>query len=140
MELYRAVDCVDYVGPEPRIPALPIVVTEPIRGYSISLMAPVDTGFAGYILVDRASYEKLGTAELPRENFGIYQTMAGPVVLRRARVFIQFGEGEFESYVETPLYGVGKLLVGRRTISKVDLALLGTKSRCCHLKLEEQRV
>ncbi|MEM2808250.1 MAG: hypothetical protein QXJ09_06970 [Candidatus Caldarchaeum sp.] len=26
MELFRAVDCVEYVGPEPRIPALPITI------------------------------------------------------------------------------------------------------------------
>jgi len=43
-------------------------------------------------LVDRAAYEKLGTAELPKENFGVYQTMAGPVVLRRARVFVELAD------------------------------------------------
>ena len=136
MEFYRASDCVDYVGSDPKIPALPMELAEPLHGYRVSLTAPVDTGFAGYILVDRATYERLRTAELPKQNFGIYQTMVGPVVLRRSRVVVQLAKKEFESYIETPLYGVGKVLVGRRILSKMNLAMLGTNGRCCHLKQE----
>ncbi len=133
MEFYRAIDCIEYVGHDPKIPALRIELTEPIRERRLTLTAPVDTGFAGYVLVDRLAYEQLGTAELPREQFGTYQTMAGPVVLRRSRAILRLGGREFESYVETPLHGVGRLLLGRSVLSKLDLALLGKVGRCCYL-------
>ncbi|MCS7145663.1 MAG: hypothetical protein RMJ28_06430 [Nitrososphaerota archaeon] len=68
MELLRAFDCLEYIGSEPKIPALSVSIIEPIGGYSESLTIPADTGFAGYILVDRGIYDKLGTAELPREH------------------------------------------------------------------------
>ncbi|MEM4415971.1 MAG: hypothetical protein QXH32_08425 [Candidatus Caldarchaeum sp.] len=54
MELFRAVDCVEYVGPEPRIPALRITITDPVKERTLSLTAPLDTGFAGYILEFRS--------------------------------------------------------------------------------------
>jgi len=44
---------------------------------------------------------------------------------------------EIEAYVETPMYGEGELLVGRRLMNKLDLGLLGSKSRICLLKEEK---
>jgi len=115
-----------------------IVLTEPVYGQSLTLTAPLDTGFAGHVLVDRATYEKLGTAELPKEFFGVYQTLAGPVVLRRSKVVLHIGAKDFESYLESPLYGAGKLLVGRSVLSKLDVALLGSTGSCCLLGAERQ--
>ncbi len=137
LEFYRALDCLEYVGHDPKIPALRVELREPVHERGLTLTAPVDTGFAGHILLDRAAYEHLGTAELPREQFGTYGTMAGPVVLRRSRVILLLGGKEFESYVETPLHGVGKLLLGRSVLSKLDLAFLGSAGRCCYLKAEK---
>ncbi|MEM4304201.1 MAG: hypothetical protein QXQ70_09965 [Candidatus Caldarchaeum sp.] len=134
VELFRAVDCVEYVGPEPRIPALRITITDPVKERTLSSTAPLDTGFAGYILVDQNTYDEFGTAELPREFFGVYRTLAGPVVLKRARVVARIGEAEFETYIETPLHGVGKLLIGRRIASKCDIMLLGSKHKLCLVK------
>lgn len=134
LEFFRAVDCRPYIGDEPKTPALEITVREPILGQQKEFAAPVDTGFAGYLLLPRDAYERLGAAELPREDFGVYATLAGPVVLRRALVTVAVGRVEMESYVETPMVGVGKLLVGRRLLSRLDLALLGTSERCCLLK------
>ena len=137
LELYRARDCVEYTGRDPRIPVLRVGLTEPIREEKISLIAPVDTGFAGYVLVARDTYEKLGTAELPRSLFGVYQTMAGPVVLRRSKIRLEVGGSENESYIESPLYGVGKLLIGRSVLSKLDLAFLGSVQRTCFITAEK---
>ena len=133
MELHRAIDCIEYVGQDPKIPALRIEITEPIGESRVALTAPLDTGFAGHVLVDRTTYERLGTAELPREEFGRYQTMAGPVVLRRSRIALRLAKKEFESYLETPLYGPGRLLLGRLVLSRLDLALFGISARCCRL-------
>ena len=137
MELYRALDCVGYVGEEPGLPALKVALSEPVGGKKASLTAPVDTGFAGYLLVDRATYEKFGTAELPREFFGAYSTMAGPVVLRRSREMIEVGGVEYETYLESPLYGGGKLLLGRSVLRRLEVALLGNKRSCCLIEEEK---
>lgn len=136
LELYRAIDCVEYVGQDPKIPALRVELTEPLHEHRVVLTAPVDTGFGGYILVDTKTYEQVGTAELPKNHFGTYQTMAGQIVLRRARVLFRLAGREFESYVETPLHGTGKILLGRRILHMFDLALFGSVDRCCHLSLE----
>lgn len=133
LELYRAGECLEYAGPEPRQPVLEISVSEPVTGQQEGLTLPIDTGFAGYILLTGALYEKFGTAELPREQFGVYRTMAGPVVLRRAKVYLRLRGRRVESYVETPVHGAGKLLVGRRVLQLLDLALLGIKNQCCQL-------
>ncbi|MDW7977685.1 MAG: hypothetical protein RMH74_02650 [Candidatus Caldarchaeum sp.] len=60
--------------------------------------------------------------------------MAGTVVLKRARVVVKLAGKEFETYVEAPLHGVGKLLLGRRVLSRIDLGLMGSKSQTCILK------
>ena len=135
MELFRVVDCTEYVGAEPKIPALRIQLTEPVFRRSKALIVPIDTGFAGYLLVPRDLYDEFGTLELPRDEFGTYSTLAGPIVLRRARVLVGLGNKTFETYIETPIYGVGKLLAGRRLLRRIDLALLGKKSLCCYLEL-----
>jgi len=116
-----------------------LVLTEPVSEQRVLLTAPVDTGFAGYVLVDRATYEKLGTAELPKEFFGSYQTLAGPVILRRSKVVLDVGAKRFESYLESPLHGDGKLLVGRSVLSKLDLALFGGFGSCCFLRAEKKQ-
>ncbi len=133
VELHRAIDCIEYIGQDPKMPALRIELTEPVGESRVALTAPLDTGFAGYVLVDRITYDRMGTAELPREQFGSYQTMAGPVVLRRSRITLRLAEREFESYLETPLYGPGRLLLGRLVLSRLDLALFGNSARCCRL-------
>lgn len=46
---------------------------------------------------------------------------------------------EMESFIETPLYGLGKLLLGRRVLSKLDVALLGKKAIACYLQEESHR-
>lgn len=126
----------EYVGAEPRIPALRIRVREPISKREKAMVSPVDTGFAGYLLVPKDIYDELGTAELPREEFGVYKTMVGHIVLRRAHVTVSIINREIESYIETPVQGVGKLLLGRRILSEIDVALLGKSERCCHLRPE----
>ncbi len=135
LELPRATECLEYVGQEPKIPALRITLEEPVYSRKEDLVIPIDTGFAGYVLLERPLYEKLSTAELPREEFGKYSTMAGLVILKRARVLIKIGDFSFETYIETPVFGRGKFLVGRKILKKLALALIGPKELCCRLKL-----
>ena len=57
-------------GQDQKILAPRIEISEPIGGSRVTLTAPLDTGFAGHVLADRTTYDRLGTAELPREQFG----------------------------------------------------------------------
>lgn len=131
MELLRAVRCLDYLTTDPPMPAVRVEVLEPIYGRSKSYVVPLDTGFAGYLMVPDSDYGELASMELAREAFGTYATLAGPVVMRRARVRLGLYGEQFESIVETPLHGGGKLLLGRRILNTVDLALLGKSGKAC---------
>lgn len=139
LEFFGAIECTEYVGHEPRMPSLELEVKEPLAGRKRRLIAPIDTGFAGYLLVPKLLYGELGTMELPREDFGVYTTMAGPIILRRAEVEIAVGKRrKLDSFIETPIQGNGKILAGRRIISELDLALLGGRAMCCQLKPKEK--
>lgn len=134
MELLRAVGCLQYSGSDPECPVLEVRAKESLFGREKAFTAPIDTGFAGYLLVPKALYAELGTMEVPREDFGVYSTMAGSVTLRRAEVKVIVGDKELDTFIETPLHGTGKMLLGRRILSELDLALLGRKHMCCHLR------
>ena len=133
VELFRAVRCLDYLPTEPPIPAVRIEVREPIYGRSKAYVAPLDTGFAGPLMVPDSDFGELASMELAREAFGTYATLAGPVVMRRARVWLSLYGQKFESIVETPLHGVRKLLVGRRLLNSLNLALFGRSGKACAL-------
>lgn len=134
LELFRAVDCIRYIGSEPKLPGLEIKVKESLFGRKKSFTAPIDTGFAGYLLLSSDVYSELGTMELPRVDFGVYSTLSGSITLRRAEVTLQVGNRELSTFIETPLHGTGKILLGRRVLSELNLALLGRTMMCCHLR------
>jgi predicted aspartyl protease len=131
VELLRAVRCLDYLATDPPMPAVRVEVSELVYGRTKGYVVPLDTGFAGYLMVPDSDYRELASMELAREAFGTYTTLAGPVVMRRARVRLGLYGQQFESLVETPLRGGGKLLLGRRILNAVDLALLGRSGRAC---------
>jgi predicted aspartyl protease len=137
VELLRAVRCVEYLPTDPPMPGIRVEVREPLYGRSKAYTVPLDTGFAGYLMVPGSEYGELATMELAREGFGTYATLAGPITMRRARVLLRLFEEEFESIVETPLHGGGKLLLGRRLLNLLDLALLGKSAKAC-LAVEER--
>ncbi|KPV62703.1 MAG: hypothetical protein AOA65_1685 [Candidatus Bathyarchaeota archaeon BA1] len=134
MELFRSIGCEVYIGPEPKIPALKVEARETVFERRKALIVPIDTGFAGYLLAPQDIYIELGTLELPREEFGVYTTLAGPIVLRRAEIKLSIKDEEIDTYIETPIFGAGKLLLGRRILSELNIALIGKKSLCCYLK------
>jgi predicted aspartyl protease len=124
-------ECVDYLDGE--APALRVVLKEPTRGLTEDLTVPIDTGFSGYVLLPGELYERLGSLELPEEEWGVYNTLAGKIVLRRSRVFMTISGDRRESYVETPLFCGGRLLVGRRVLEKLNLGLFGSRRETCAL-------
>jgi len=97
------------------------------------LDTPIDTGFAGFLLTPADIYAKLSELELPAEYFPTYSTLAGSIVMRRAKVRIWVFRRVLESFIETPMAGLGKLLVGRRILNSLQVALLGPDLRTCEL-------
>jgi len=134
VELLRTRDCIEYAGSEPRVPALNVTVHDPVTKEKSRLLAAIDTGFAGYLLTRKELYERFATAELPAEYFMVYSTMAGPVVLRKARATVEIGKLTVQAYIETPQHGPGRDLIGRRLLHAINIALLGEAENCCLLE------
>jgi predicted aspartyl protease len=134
VELFRTRGCLEYGGSEPRCPMLNVTVRNPITEDEDRLVVPVDTGFGGYLLLSKEVYDRFATAEVPAEDFMVYSTMAGPVVLRKARAALAIGGLTLQTYIETPYHGPGRDLIGRRLLRMVDIALLGERESCCLLE------
>lgn len=102
-----------------------------LLGEELELELPVDTGFEGSLLLDRETYEFFAVGELPREAWRIYRTLAGPLPMRAARAVAVIGGEKREVLVETPVYGLGKRLVGRELLNSLTLVLDGPRGLSC---------
>jgi len=96
---------------------------------------PVDTGFAGAMLLSREAFSYFERAELPESESRIYRTLIGPIPMRTARALLTLPHAdEMEILVDTPKYGVGKSLIGLRALDGTELFLSGRRSETCFLK------
>jgi predicted aspartyl protease len=98
-------------------------------------LAPIDTGFSGAVMLPKESYDFFVIGELPRRLWKEYRTMTGPLQMRVARAFVQTEEEHMvETVVETPLFGTGKLLLGRAVLNSLSLLLDGPARVSCQVK------
>jgi len=133
--LYRTRNCVDYDRTVvPNRPTIEVTVEAPISRSRISFEAPIDTGFSGYLLLSQEQYSRLSESELPSDHFLTYNTVMGRVQLRRSPVGLEVNGKRLSSFVETPVAGLGKLLVGRRVLAGLRVALLGPETKSCLLE------
>ena len=96
---------------------------------------PIDTGFAGAMLLSREAFSCFERAELPESESRIYRTLIGPVPMRTARALLKLPLGdETEILVDTPKYGAGKSLIGMRALDGIELLLNRQRSETCLLK------
>jgi predicted aspartyl protease len=101
-------------------------------------VTPVDTGFSGAVMLPNESYDFFIIGELPRGLWKEYRTMTGPLQMRVARAFVQTEEEHIvETYVETPLFGTGKLLLGRAVLNRLSLLLDGPAGVTYMMKLAD---
>jgi hypothetical protein len=78
------------------------------------------------VMLRKEFYDFFIIGELPRRLWKEYRTMTGPLQMRVARAFIQTEEEHMvETVVETPLFGTGKLLLGRAVLNSLSLLLDG---------------
>jgi predicted aspartyl protease len=135
MELYRTRDCVHYDREvTPNRPILNVTAETPITRKRIPFRAPLDTGFSGYILLPQDEYSELSESELLSDYFLTYETILGPVQLRRSPIILEICGNRLSSFVETPVAGVGRRLIGRRILAELRIALLGPEVKTCLLE------
>jgi predicted aspartyl protease len=103
------------------------------------VLAPVDTGFSGAVMVPSEEYEFFLVGELPQRFWKTYRTMTGTIKMRVARGFIAAGETESveQTFVESPALGAGKLLVGRMMLNKRALLLDGPGRVSCFVEAQK---
>lgn len=132
--LYRAINCIKYIeGGRHPAPALEITLIN-MFGEKIleKIKLPIDTGYEGSIMLTSDLYQRFLMAELPRILWKNYKTLTGRVVMRVARAIIKLSDSiELEAFVETPLFGTGKLLLGREILNKLTIILDGNKEKTC---------
>ena len=132
--LFEPVKC--WPNLEQNQPALPVTLTT-LDGQRVldHEKLPLDTGFAGAMLLSRETFSHFETAELPESESHVYRTLIGPVPMRTARALLTLPFGEkIEILVDTPLYGPGKSLVGLSAVGTIELLLRGTNSETCLVK------
>jgi predicted aspartyl protease len=96
---------------------------------------PIDTGFAGAMLLSRENFSYFERAELPESESRTYRTLIGPVRMRTARALLRLPlADEMEILVDTPKYGVGKSLIGLRALDRIQLLLSRQRSETCLVK------
>jgi len=134
---YRTRDCANYDRTvKPNRPTLKATAETFITRTRISFEAPIDTGFSGYILLPQDQYAKLSESELLSDYFLTYSTVMGPVQMRRSPVILEINGNRVSSFVETPVAGVGRTLIGRRILEGLRVALLGPEGKACFLEGE----
>lgn len=130
--IYEARSCLNYkrsiLSPYPILKLKLFNVMLKCTGY---LEFQVDTGFEGSVMLNTDDYSFFQVGELPQEYWRTYRTLTGIVVMRMARAIAEVNGYKFETYVETPLYGQGKNIVGREFINRLTLILDGPGEMCC---------
>jgi len=91
----------------------------------------VDTGYEGPIMLPRGDYEFFMIGELPRSLWRSYRTLTDTVTMRTARAVVEACGAKLEAYVESPLYGGGRRLVGRELLNRLRLLLDGPRGEAC---------
>ncbi|MGB9895631.1 MAG: hypothetical protein ACPLN2_07010 [Thermoproteota archaeon] len=132
--VYRAKECIDYeksvLNSYPKINLKLLNVR--LEEYPSMLSFALDTGFEGSILVKNDVYEFFEVGELPRKYWRTYSSMAGLITMKVAKAIVWLGEEtKIETYVETPLIGVGRMLIGRELLNKAVIILDGPRKQAC---------
>ena len=98
------------------------------------LVFKVDTGFSGPVMVTAEVLErlKLTNIEVPEDARPVYSTMTGPIAMRSAPAILSINGKEIETDILTPLYGLGRFLIGFEILRKLNLALL--RSKACFIE------
>lgn len=136
--IFELLGCWPYL--DARRPAIPVTLTTlDHKRVMHEEPMPIDTGYAGAMLLSREAFGHFEKAELPDSESRVYRTLIGPIPMRTARALLKFPSGdEFEILLDTPKYGGGKSLLGLQLLTRVELLLSGSKAETCLLEETSQ--
>lgn len=137
--IFRALDCFPH-DPPTNHPRIKITLFDAAKEQwpQSDVLAPIDTGFSGSVMLPEQEYQFFMIGELPKRFWKDYRTLTGPVQMRVAKAFIRTGDNEVleETNVETPQLGTGKLLVGRAVLDKCSVLLDGPVHSSCLMETQ----
>jgi clan AA aspartic protease len=131
--IYRTIDCTEHLESKRNpVPAIQISLYN-IHGEKIlnNVEAPVDAGYEGSIMLTSELYNNFLIAELPRRLWRDYRTLTGTVTMRVARAVVEINGVKFNTFIGSPLFWVGKLLVGREVLSKLAIVIDCSRKETC---------
>ncbi len=102
-----------------------------LQEYPQELDFMVDTGFEGSLLVSEDVYRFFEVGEIPRKYWRIYRSLSGVIPMRTAKSIVLLGDERIETYVESPLMGKGKMIVGREVLRFLRLLMDGPERQTC---------
>lgn len=131
--LYGAAQCLEYlVSKLCPAPCLDVELENLLsERYPQPLRFLLDTGFEGCLMVTSEVYEFFKVGELPKGAWRRYRTLSGEVVMRVSHATALVGGKRLHVFVESPVFGVGKILAGREFINKLVIILDGLRRKCC---------
>jgi predicted aspartyl protease len=132
--LYESSNCIEYEksdsGSKPKINVR--LTNVKLEDYPGVIPLSIDTGFDGSILVTDEVYRFFEIGELPKKYWRTYKSLVGPITMRVAKAIVSIEPGiRMETYVETPLFGFGKLLIGRELLDRLTIILDGPLGQLC---------
>ena len=136
--IYRVLSCTEYLeGKRHPVPALKLTLYNVIGERILEdQRVPIDTGYEGSIMLTSELYQAFQIAELPRTLWRNYRTLTGAITMRMARGIIEIDDMRFECFVESPLFGKGKLLIGRELLNRLTIVMDGKRKQSCIGRLE----
>ena len=131
--LYRVLSCTEYLeGKRRPVPALKLTLYNVIGERILEdQRVPIDTGYEGSIMLTSELYQAFQIAELPRTLWRSYRTLTGAITMRMARGIVEIDDMKFECFVESPLFGKGKILVGRELLNRLTIIIDGRTKQSC---------
>lgn len=130
--IFRAGECLKYgesIVPYPRLKLKLLNVL--LEEYPRELDFVVDTGFEGSLLVTEDVYRFFEVGEIPRRYWRVYRSLSGLIPMRTAKSIVLLGDERIETYVESPLVGRGKMIVGREVLKSFRLLMNGPEQETC---------
>ncbi|MEX2704801.1 MAG: hypothetical protein Q6352_006025 [Candidatus Freyrarchaeum guaymaensis] len=85
---FRTVECWNYTN-TPQIEIVLISVDGKRLPEKGGLKVSVDTGFSGYLLLPRRYYRLFQLDELPEQEFRVFKTLIGDIIMRGARAILR---------------------------------------------------
>ena len=82
-------------------------------------------------MASRGTYNYFLVAKLPRSLWRAYKTLAGVVEVGIARALLEVAGRRLKVYIESPVYGDSRYLVGREVLNKLILLLDSVNGGTC---------